>query len=73
MIRIRELAQQALDVGYLDLEAENQLRQLLATKYDVEDLKSFIKLQLAAMNGEVMIESHKRQFLKTQVVKAWVT
>jgi hypothetical protein len=70
MIRIRELAQQALDVGYLDLEAENQLRQLLATKYDVEDLKSFIKLQLAAMNGEVMIESHKRQFLKTQVVKA---
>ncbi|MBD2016982.1 hypothetical protein H6F96_23815 [Microcoleus sp. FACHB-53] len=70
MIRIRELAQQALDVGYLDLEAENQLRQLLATKYDVEDLKSFIKLQLAAMNGEVRIESHKRQFLKTQVVKA---
>jgi hypothetical protein len=70
MIRIRELAQQALDTGYLDLEAEKQLRQLLRTKYDLEDLKSFMNLQLAAMNGEVMLESHKRMFLHTQLVKA---
>jgi hypothetical protein len=68
MIRIREVVQQALDTGYLDLEAEDQLRQLLGTKYDLEDLKTFMKLQLAAMNGEVTLESHKRRFLNTQVV-----
>ncbi len=68
MIRIRDVVQQALDAGYLDVEAENQLRQLLATKYDLEDLKSFMRLQLAAMNGDVMIESHKRRVLDTQVV-----
>jgi hypothetical protein len=70
MIRIREVVQQALDTGYLNLEAEEQLRQLLGTKYDIEDLKTFMKLQLAAMNGEVTLESHKRRFLKSQVVEA---
>lgn len=70
MIRIREVVQQALDTGYLDLEAENQLRKLLSTQYDLEDLKSFVGLQLAAMNGEVMLESHKSQYLNTQVAKA---
>jgi len=68
MIQIRKVVQQALDTGYLDLEAEDQPRQLLATKYDLEDLNSFMKLQLAAMNGDVTIESHKRRFLNTQVV-----
>lgn len=68
MIRIREVVQQALDRGYLDLETEDLLRQLLSTKYDLEDLNSFMKLQLAAMNGEVTIESHKRRFLNTLAV-----
>jgi hypothetical protein len=61
MNRICEVAQQALDTGYLNLEAEQQLRQLLGAKYDEEDLKLFMKLQLAAMNGEVTLESHKQR------------
>jgi hypothetical protein len=40
----------------------HHLRQLLGTKYeyDGDDLKLFMKLQLAAMNGEVKLESHER-------------
>jgi hypothetical protein len=61
MNKICELVQQALNTGYLDLEAEKQLRQLLVAKYDKEDLKFFMKLQLAAMNGEVTLESHEQR------------
>ena len=68
MIRICEVVQQALETGYLDLDAEDRLRQLLGTKYDLEDFNSFMKLQLAAMKGEVTLESHKRRVLNTQVV-----
>jgi hypothetical protein len=39
----------------------HHLRQLLGTKYDGDDLKLFMKLQLAAMNGEVKLESHERR------------
>jgi len=38
-MQIRELVQQALNIGYLDLMAEEQLRQLLGSKYDTDDLK----------------------------------
>ncbi|MBD2186097.1 hypothetical protein H6S82_20090 [Planktothrix sp. FACHB-1355] len=53
MVRIREVVQQALKTGYLTVEAEAQLRQLLASKYDSEDLNAFMKLQQAAMRGYV--------------------
>lgn len=67
MLRICELVQQAINTGYLDLKAEEQLRQLLNTKYDIEDLRLFMKLQLAAMNGEVRLESHEqRKIFNTQ-------
>lgn len=56
---IREIAQQALTTGYLTVEAENQLRQLLSTKYDREDFKAFIRLQLEAMEGRVKQESRE--------------
>ncbi len=65
MSRIREIVQQALITGYLTLEAEDQLRQLLLTKYDWEDFKAFIRLQQEAMEGRVRQESrelwHSRQ------------
>jgi hypothetical protein len=65
MSRIREIVQQALITGYLTLEAEDQLRQLLLTKYDWEDFKAFIGLQQEAMEGRVRQESrelwHSRQ------------
>ncbi|MGB5962389.1 MAG: hypothetical protein WBG73_17105 [Coleofasciculaceae cyanobacterium] len=57
MILIRNLVQQALSTGYLTIEAEEQLRQMLSTKYDLEDLKAFMTLQQAAMIGEVKQQS----------------
>ncbi len=60
MVLIREIAQQALTVGYLTIEAENELRQMLTnTKYDLEDLNAFMTLQLAAMSGLVKQESRE--------------
>lgn len=59
MVLIRDVVQQALTTGYLSVSAENQLRQLLRTKYDLEDLKSFMKLQQAAMAGLVKQESRE--------------
>jgi len=61
MAKICELVQQAINTGYLDLTAEAQLRQLLGTKYDADDLRFFLKLQEAAMKGEVKLESHERR------------
>jgi len=41
------------------VEAEEQLRQLLLTKYDWEDFKAFISLQHEAMEGRVRQESRE--------------
>jgi hypothetical protein len=59
MILIREIVQQALTTGYLTVEAENELRLLLRTKYDLEDFKAFMKLQSAAFEGLVQQESRE--------------
>lgn len=59
MNSIREIAQKALMTGYLTLEAENRLRQLLSTKYGKEDFQAFMKLQQEAMNGRVKQESRE--------------
>lgn len=61
---IREIVQQALTTGYLTVEAENQLRQLLLTKYDWEDFNAFIRLQHEAMEGRVKQES--RELLRSK-------
>ncbi|HEY9675732.1 MAG TPA: hypothetical protein V6D11_30085 [Waterburya sp.] len=61
---IREVVQQAITKGYLTVAAENQLRQLLTTKYDSEDFNAFMRLQQAAMDGRVLQES--RGFLSSQ-------
>ena len=57
MALIREVVQQALVTGFLTIEAEDQLRQLLSNKYDQEDLRAFMCLQTAAMTGSVKQES----------------
>lgn len=62
MFLIREVVQQALSTGYLTVEAENRLRQLLHTKYDLEDLDAFMALQQAAMTGEVKQESRELRY-----------
>jgi hypothetical protein len=61
---ISEIVQQALATGYLTLEAEEQLRQLLSKKYEWEDFKAFIRLQQEAMEGRVRQES--RELLKSK-------
>jgi hypothetical protein len=60
MIRIKDVVQKALSTGYLTVEAENQLRQLLSTRYDLEDFNAFMTLQEAAMTGRVKQESRER-------------
>jgi hypothetical protein len=60
MSLIREIAKQALDTGFLSLEAEEQLRKMLRQKYEVEDLEAFMCLQKAAMSGKVTQESRQR-------------
>lgn len=60
MALIRDLAQQALSAGYLTMEAEEQLRRLLSTRYGLEDLNAFMILQEAAMQGRVKQESRER-------------
>jgi flagellar biosynthesis protein FliP len=68
MLQIRNVVQQAISTGYLTVEAEEQLRQLLTKKYDREDLKAFMTLQQAAMTGQVRQQSRER--LHSQLVKA---
>ncbi|MBD1899274.1 hypothetical protein NDI44_08720 [Trichocoleus sp. DQ-A3] len=57
MILIREVVQQALSTGFLTVEAEDLLREMLQGKYGSEDLKAFMSLQQAAMSGQVTQES----------------
>lgn len=59
MSLISEIVQQALTNGYLTVEAENQLRQLLLSKYEWEDFQAFIRLQQEAMEGRVRQESRE--------------
>jgi len=54
---IREIVKQALNTGYLTLEAEEKLKAMLKNKYDLEDLEAFISLQQATMIGIVRQES----------------
>ena len=54
---IREIAKQALNTGYLTIEAEEKLRGMLKNKYDVEDWEAFMNIQRAAMIGMVRQES----------------
>ncbi len=56
---IREIVEQALNTGYLTLEAEEKLRTMLKNKYELEDLEAFIDLQQAAMVGVVKQESRE--------------
>lgn len=59
MMLIRDLVEQVLTTGYLTVEAENILRQLLKTKYESEDLTAFLKLQQAAVSGNIRQQSRE--------------
>lgn len=59
MILIRDVVQHALTTGYLTIAAEDQLRQLLQSKYGAEDFNAFMQLQQAMMMGRVRQESRE--------------
>lgn len=59
MILIRDIVKQTLSSGYLSTSAEDQLRQLLADKYDKADFNAFMALQLAVVKGRVKQESRE--------------
>lgn len=60
MVLIREIVQKALTSGYLTVEAENQLRELLAKEFDLEDLDAFMTLQQAIVAGYIKQESGEK-------------
>lgn len=62
MGKIYEIVQQAMVTGYLTVAAEEQLRQLLRSQYDSEDLNAFTQLQLAAASGKVRQESREQLY-----------
>ncbi|GAA6617345.1 hypothetical protein NUACC26_031550 [Scytonema sp. NUACC26] len=65
MILIRDLVRQVMMTGFLSIATEEQLRQLLRTKYDLEDLNAFMSLQEAAMAGLIRQESRESLFMAT--------
>jgi hypothetical protein len=60
MASINDLVQKTLLDGYITVEAEEQLRKLLAAQYNNEDLNAFVTLQEAVMTGQVRQESRER-------------
>ncbi len=57
---ISEIVHQVLTSGYLSIEAENQLRQMLqTTHYSSEDMNAFFDLQIAAIEGNIYQESRE--------------
>jgi hypothetical protein len=56
---IREVVEQAINTGFLSIEAEEKLRNMLKNKYELEDLEAFIWLQKEAMLGRVRQESRE--------------
>ncbi len=60
MILIKEIVLQALTRGYLSTREQKQIRVLLQTSYDSEDLDAFIILERAVSAGEVKLEPKTR-------------
>ncbi|HEY9675513.1 MAG TPA: hypothetical protein V6D11_28990 [Waterburya sp.] len=56
---IREIVFQVLQAGYLTVETEEQLRQLFATRYDLDDIEALTRLQQAATTGRVKQQSRE--------------
>jgi len=59
MSMISEIVEQVIQSGYLTLETEEELKQLFAGRYDIEDIDALIQLQQAAKSGQVKQESRE--------------
>lgn len=56
---ISEIVNQVIQRGYLTVETEEQLKQLFAVRYDLEDIDALIQLQQAAKSGQVKQQSRE--------------
>jgi len=56
---IREIVYQVLQSGYLTVEIEEELRQLFAVRYDLDDIEALTRLQQAAKSGRVKQQSRE--------------
>ncbi|MBD1804988.1 hypothetical protein H6F98_05920 [Microcoleus sp. FACHB-SPT15] len=61
---IYEVVQKALSNGYLTVEEEEKLRQLLQAKYGIDDLNAFFNLQQAVIEGRVKQQSRELRMAK---------
>jgi hypothetical protein len=59
---IRDVVQQAITTGYLTVSAEERLRQLLRTEYDLEDFNAFVTLQSAGVAGLLRQEPRETRY-----------
>lgn len=59
MLSICEIVKEAFTTGLLTVEAEEQLRQLLKTKYDAKNFRAFMLLQHAVMSDTIRQESRE--------------
>lgn len=60
MTSIQAIAQQALNTGFLSIQAEQQLRRLLHhTQYGTAELWAFTSLQAALMEGNITQQSRQ--------------
>jgi len=59
MLSICEIVKEAFTTGLLTVEAEEQLRQLLKTKYDAKNFRAFMLLQHAVTSDAIRQESRE--------------
>jgi len=60
-MKICTLVREIVETGYLTVADEEKLRQLLSTKYDLEDLNAFMQLQQSAMTGHIRQQSREER------------
>jgi hypothetical protein len=60
MALIKEIAQQALTIGYLSAQAKQQIQVVIESTCDSEDIDALIVLKRAIVAGLVKEESSKR-------------
>jgi len=70
MVLIRDIVREAFTSRCLTVEAEELLRQRLRTKYDVHDLRAFMRLQDAVMAGTIRQESRELAMRKRSLAIA---
>jgi propanediol dehydratase large subunit len=61
MALIKEIVQEALASGYLSIVAEDQMRSLMRSNYDSEDLDAWIILQRSVVAGDIKQESRRKK------------